>query len=163
MKSLAKRGNNHGQRVGDTQAKVLSENLKVHKIEAPYYEQLHHEIFNRIEQARLKRSLARHLEEPRGLRVLDYGCGTGNLTRALVHIGAIVTAADISPEMIALTQANLSKEIQAGLVQTLILGADHWLLASLIVLQCIPSFTIFMTPLGLSVISPLAFLPKGQF
>ena len=107
--------------MGNTQAKVLSENLKVHKIEAPYYEQLHHEIFNRIEQSETEQRLTRHLEEPRGLRVLDYGCGTGNLTRALVHIGAIVTAADISPEMIALTQANLSKEIQAGLVQTLIL------------------------------------------
>jgi SAM-dependent methyltransferase len=123
----------------DLSAKVLSENLRVHKLEASHYEQIHHEIFNRTEQARLKASLARHLGKLGGLRVLDYGCGTGNLTKALANLGATVTAADISPEMIYMAQSNLHKEIQAGRVQTHLLGND---LSTLGVFDCVVMYSV---------------------
>ncbi len=42
-----------------------------------------------------------------GARVLDAGCGTGAMTRELVDRGAIVTAADISPALIAIAQRRL--------------------------------------------------------
>ena len=40
-----------------------------------------------------------------GERILDVGCGDGVLTKKLVDAGAIVTAVDHSPEMIAASQA----------------------------------------------------------
>jgi ubiquinone/menaquinone biosynthesis C-methylase UbiE len=40
-------------------------------------------------------------------RVLEVGCGTGNLTRALVARGARVTAVDFNPDMLALARAKL--------------------------------------------------------
>ncbi|MFI5399343.1 MAG: corrinoid protein-associated methyltransferase CpaM [Candidatus Binatia bacterium] len=41
-------------------------------------------------------------------RVLEIGCGTGNLTRRLAERGAIVTAIDINPDMLAVAHAKLS-------------------------------------------------------
>lgn len=123
----------------DLGAKVFSENLRVHKLEAAHYEQIHHEIFNRAEQARLKQSLAKHLGKLEGLRVLDYGCGTGNLTKALVSLGATVTAADISPEMIGIAQSNLQKEIQAGRVRICLLGND---LSPLGTFDCVVMYSV---------------------
>ena len=40
-----------------------------------------------------------------GERILDVGCGDGVLTKKLIDSGAIVTAVDHSPEMIAASQA----------------------------------------------------------
>ena len=40
-----------------------------------------------------------------GERILDIGCGDGVLTKKLVDAGAVVTAVDHSPEMIAAAQA----------------------------------------------------------
>lgn len=42
------------------------------------------------------RFLARHLPDPRGLRALDIGCGTGRVARFLQSRGARVTAMDFS-------------------------------------------------------------------
>ena len=44
------------------------------------------------------------------MRVLEIGCGTGYLTRELVHTGAIITAIDISPDLLEKAQG----EIVAG-------------------------------------------------
>ncbi len=40
-------------------------------------------------------------------RVLEIGCGTGNLTRRLVERGAVVTAIDINPDMLAVARAKV--------------------------------------------------------
>ena len=40
--------------------------------------------------------------------VLEIGCGTGNLTRALLARGARVTAIDLNPEMLDVAQEKLS-------------------------------------------------------
>ncbi|HVE69378.1 MAG TPA: class I SAM-dependent methyltransferase [Solirubrobacteraceae bacterium] len=65
------------------------------------YERRHPEIFNPREQDRLRRALAAALERtaPAGERprALDLGCGSGNVTRHLIALGAEVTAADVSP------------------------------------------------------------------
>lgn len=69
------------------------------------YERRHPEIFNDVEQARLRGSLAAALDDARRAdrapRVLDLGCGSGNLTAHLVDLGAEVVAADVSPEFLA--------------------------------------------------------------
>jgi demethylmenaquinone methyltransferase/2-methoxy-6-polyprenyl-1,4-benzoquinol methylase len=43
-----------------------------------------------------------------GPRVLEIGCGTGNLTRRLLERGTAVTAIDINPDMLAVARAKLA-------------------------------------------------------
>jgi ubiquinone/menaquinone biosynthesis C-methylase UbiE len=43
----------------------------------------------------------------RAARVLELGCGTGNLTRALLTRGAVVTAIDQNPDMLAIAGEKL--------------------------------------------------------
>lgn len=73
---------------------------------AAVYDDIHCEIFNPAEQERLRNLLIDALGELRsgGRRALDYGCGSGNLTRHLVALGLDVTAADLSPEFLRLVQ-----------------------------------------------------------
>lgn len=84
----------------------IEHNRSAHDRYAGIYDERHPEIFNEIEQERLAVALGRaarlaagHQAEP--LRALDVGCGTGNLTRHLIAIGARVTAADLSPKLLA--------------------------------------------------------------
>ncbi len=75
-------------------------NSQVHDLIAPLYEARHGEIFNQAEQQRIHELLAyavtliRTGAEVPG--VLDFGAGTGNLTRHLLDLGTSVVAADIS-------------------------------------------------------------------
>jgi ubiquinone/menaquinone biosynthesis C-methylase UbiE len=78
----------------------ITHNSRVHDIIAPLYEARHGEIFNQTEQRRIHDLLEYTVsciqtgaEVP---RVLDFGAGTGNLTRHLLSLGAEVVAADVS-------------------------------------------------------------------
>jgi SAM-dependent methyltransferase len=71
------------------------------------YDRRHGEIFNPVEQGRLRRALEAALaavggERPR--RALDLGCGTGNLTAHLLDLGLEVVAADVSPHFLAVVE-----------------------------------------------------------
>jgi demethylmenaquinone methyltransferase/2-methoxy-6-polyprenyl-1,4-benzoquinol methylase len=50
------------------------------------------------------------LEAGSSPRVLEIGCGTGNLTAALLKRGATVTAVDQNPDMLAIAAEKLGKE-----------------------------------------------------
>lgn len=52
--------------------------------------------------------LARLPADLTGARVLDAGCGTGAMTEALARRGALVMAADISPQLITIAEDRLS-------------------------------------------------------
>jgi SAM-dependent methyltransferase len=82
-------------------ALLVERSIRAYRRAHRRYERRHPEIFNPVEQARLRGELERALadvasgaEPP---RALDLGCGTGNLTRHLVELGAQVVAADVSP------------------------------------------------------------------
>jgi len=86
--------------------RAIAHNRRAHDRVAGIYDARHPEIFNDVEQERLARVLRRAAAlagEGRAgpLRALDVGCGTGNLTRQLVALGAHVTAADLSPKLLA--------------------------------------------------------------
>lgn len=85
---------------------ALEYNIKVHNKIAKKYEQTHGEIYNTVEQDRLKEALKNALscvetgnQHP---LVLDFGCGAGNLTRHLTNMGCKVIAGDVSPEFLNL-------------------------------------------------------------
>ena len=79
----------------------LPANVRAHDRAARRYERDHTEIFNPIEQRRLRERLGEALGAVRhGERApiaLDLGAGTGNVTAHLLALGASVVAADVSP------------------------------------------------------------------
>lgn len=80
--------------------KRIERNIRVHDRLAARYERTHDEIFNPVEQTRLRAALARAKKALRTgaepPRALDFGCGSGNLTRHLLELGFEVVAADVS-------------------------------------------------------------------
>lgn len=86
----------------------IDRNVKIHDRVAERYERTHDEIFNDVEQARLRSALARAkaaigsgADRP---RALDFGCGSGNLTRHLLALGFEVVAADVSQRFLDLVE-----------------------------------------------------------
>ncbi len=75
-------------------------NIKTHNQIAQKYERMHGEIYNDLEQARLKSELQSALLNIRTSNpiklALDFGCGAGNLSRQLSSLGCDVLAGDIS-------------------------------------------------------------------
>ncbi len=81
--------------------KILDENIKLHRIEARYYEKLHPEGFNWFEQGRVKRDLMYIRDKMAGPGfALDVGCGTGNIFLKVLAMGFGVWGVDISKEML---------------------------------------------------------------
>ncbi|MBN1360268.1 MAG: methyltransferase domain-containing protein [Sedimentisphaerales bacterium] len=90
------------------------------------YERIHGEIFNPVEQQRLHDSLRRAVATiqtgSQPLTALDYGCGSGNLTRHLIDLGLQTVSADVSEHFLRLIEKDFSR---SGLSSTLqINGAD---------------------------------------
>jgi len=87
----------------------IRQNIVVHDRIARKYEAIHGEIFNDVEQSRLAGTLARARDAIRTpnpkLRALDFGCGSGNLTRHLLALGLEVTAADVSQGFLDLVRS----------------------------------------------------------
>lgn len=80
--------------------KILDENIRLHRIEAKFYEGLHPEEFNWFEQMRIWKDLKFILRQLRGRIALDLGCGTGNIFLKLLELGFKVWGVDISEEML---------------------------------------------------------------
>ncbi len=92
----------------------IERNIAIHDQVAEKYEALHGEIFNEVEQARLAGTLTRARESIRTesdpLRALDFGCGSGNLTRHLLSLGLHVTAADVSKDFLRLVEKRFGSD-----------------------------------------------------
>jgi len=90
------------------------------------YEYLHSEIFNPVEQNRLRSTLCAAIKAVRTsskpLNALDYGCGSGNLTRHLIEFGINTVSTDISEGFLSLVER---KFFQTGLSTVLkVNGSD---------------------------------------
>lgn len=83
----------------------IARNIAVHNHIARGYNRRHTEIFNPIEQQRLRRQLSDcyhlSLDSTDSPSALDFGCGSGNLTDHLLSIGYRVTSADISSKFLS--------------------------------------------------------------
>lgn len=103
------------------EVKVWQANVSVHAKEAPFYDDIHGEIFNFIEQRRLRHALAlaSSLARCKTRVALDFGCGTGNLTSKLLDLGWKVVAADISDSMLAILRQKLPEAYSSGRLQIL--------------------------------------------
>jgi ubiquinone/menaquinone biosynthesis C-methylase UbiE len=93
---------------GEAQRQI-ERNIAVHDKVARKYDALHGEIFNDIEQERLHAALERARDAvstgAAPVQALDFGCGSGNLTRHLLGLGVEVTAADVSPGFLELVRS----------------------------------------------------------
>ncbi|MGH7655751.1 MAG: class I SAM-dependent methyltransferase [Gemmatimonadaceae bacterium] len=106
---------------------AIERNRRGHDRFAGAYDKRHPEIFNDVEQARLAAALARAMAlagdgARECVRALDVGSGTGNITRRLVALGAHVTAADLSPKLLAEVTRRLGS---SGQVTTLALNGRN--------------------------------------
>ena len=97
---------------------AIEQNIHAHDIVSDVYDDVHGEIFNPVEQSRLRVQLAQAIEyittnrEP--LVALDYGCGSGNLTRHLLALGLHVVAADVSREFLRIVTSRFGASDSIG-------------------------------------------------
>lgn len=92
--------------------RILSDNLRLHRTTARVYDTVHPHMRNSFEQRLQVKDIRRMVHAfaagaPR--RVLDLGCGTGNLTVRFLEAGASVDAVDISTEMLAVLRSKLER------------------------------------------------------
>ena len=91
------------------EAKLIRANRRAYRRLAREMERDEADYFNPAEQRRLAEALDRALgsiasERQGPVRALDAGCGGGHLTRHLLERGCLVTAADVSPDLLRIVQ-----------------------------------------------------------
>jgi ubiquinone/menaquinone biosynthesis C-methylase UbiE len=96
-------------------------NIRVHNKVALKYEKIHDEIFNDVEQARLRDAVKQAIEAVTcgsgNLHALDVGCGSGNLTRHLINSGVATVSADVSEKFLNLIERNFSHTGLSGTLE----------------------------------------------
>lgn len=108
--------------------KIVKEaNLRIHETEAIWYDRLHREIWNRAEQRRIRRDVDRICGLVKKGRVLDIGCGSGNLALKFLAKGHDVTGIDISPRMIRILEAKLKNLPPTGQIDLVAQDIDRFL------------------------------------
>ena len=126
--------------------------------EAVRYEGVHGDIFNSIEQQRLYSMLREAVRSvqtgAQPVRALDFGCGSGNLTRHLISLGVQTVSADVSDDFLEGIRRKFST---TGLSETFRLnGTDlanvpdaHFdLVATYSVLHHVPDYLAIVRELG---------------
>jgi ubiquinone/menaquinone biosynthesis C-methylase UbiE len=99
----------NGDKMGYYNTASLQANIRAHNRVAKKYERIHGEIYNEVEQNRLHRDLEGAIgliqTESPTKKVMDFGCGAGNLTKHLSSLGVNVIAADISQGFLDLVRS----------------------------------------------------------
>lgn len=140
----------------ELQDRIREGNLKVFSVLAANYNRLHQEIFNLVEQKRLDQTLSKVENEivANNSKALDFGCGTGNVTRLLLGHGFEVTAIDISPDMLSILSRRLSSYIKARRLTIALaddpdtVGGEYSLIALYSVLHHLPDPIQYMASLA---------------
>jgi len=96
----------------DTESRIIKDNLKIHAVEAEYYDILHSELNNAYILKVLDnniRFVIDHVSAPLSSHVLDLGAGTGYLTIPFLQKGFFVNAVDMSSEMLEVCRKRTNK------------------------------------------------------
>jgi ubiquinone/menaquinone biosynthesis C-methylase UbiE len=86
-------------------------NVRAHDRIAEKYELKHTEIYNEVEQKRIRDVIAEMLEALKIERpvVLDFGSGTGNLSKLFLERGCPVTACDVSEKSLEVLRQRIGR------------------------------------------------------
>lgn len=105
---------------------LIEENIRLHDQVAGIYNNRHKEIYNPTEQKRLQIQLnqAFGMVTSSNPRLLDFGCGTGNLTEKLLPFGREVWAADVSPRMLETIEQKFPKYVEKEKLHCFLLSGD---------------------------------------
>jgi SAM-dependent methyltransferase len=91
----------HATTKARSQSQIIK-NIKIHNKISKRYAKAHGEIYNDIEQLRIRLELSNAISTIKNrtfsskLRALDFGCGAGNLTKHLLDLNCEVIACDVS-------------------------------------------------------------------
>jgi len=95
-----------------TTVSQIRHNIKVYDRIYDKYEKMHGDTFNPIEQERLHKKLEQAIKSIKtnssNKIALDYGCGSGNLTKHLIELGIHTVAADTSKKFLDLVAKKYS-------------------------------------------------------
>lgn len=96
--------------MNDIQRKI-NYNKKAHNQLSIDYDKIHKDIFNEIEQKRIAQNIKsiRNKIKINPQKALDYGCGTGNITKHLIENGFITTSADVSEQFLNIVKEKYNK------------------------------------------------------
>ncbi len=90
-------------------------NRQWHNKEAQIYDRFRTEIWNKFEQERIKADIKRIEQKVAKGKVLDIGCGTGNIALKFLREGFQVKGVDISEKMLASLREKIGKDEQKRL------------------------------------------------
>lgn len=108
--------------------RILEENIRLHKIEAEFYERIHPEEFNFFEQGKIWRDLKFiRLNLGDDPVILDLGCGTGNLFLKLLKLSCSVWGVDISADMVEVLKEKIPSE-NRGKTKLVVQNVDDFIL-----------------------------------
>jgi len=102
------------------ETRLIEENITRHERIASQYDKRHSEIYNSVEQSRLRSVLQEAINARTPLSsvitAFDLGCGAGNLTDQLVELGCRVTAADVTPSFVAMVTSRHPERVSGLLL-----------------------------------------------
>ena len=131
----------------------VARNSAIHDKIAKQYDAAHGEIFNDIEQQRIRSALvevSNLIDGPtEKYHALDFGAGTGNLTNHLLTLGFDVTAADVSIESLEVLKTRYNcRTVLLEDGSTKILNSDSYDLVCLYsVLHHVPDYLALLEEL----------------
>lgn len=107
--------------------KIILYNIKTHNDLYKKYERMHGEIYNNVEQARLRKALAGAIAKittsSERKKALDFGCGAGNLTEHILELGMDVYAGDVSNNFLKLITEKFGVK-HKGRIHTILLDGN---------------------------------------
>lgn len=117
--------NKESSKQNQADREIVLQNIKKHDEMAETYDTMHVEIYNPTEQLRVEKTVRKVIslietgQNPPV--ILDFGAGTGNLTRHFLNSGARVVAADVSNHSLS----QLARKIgPSGLLDTVLLNGE---------------------------------------